>query len=302
VDAAQAEAWRDEMRALMQDDYAYAPPRKGKVCEAYILSMDEEQIIVDLPQAKRDGVVPTRDLELLEASYRASLHVGDRVPVYILRSSDRSGYVVVSIKQGLRYQDWLRAEELARSGRVVKAEVTDFNRGGVVVSFGQLRGFVPNSHLGMPFRRTHEAKPDLVGKTLSLVVLEVEQQRRSLILSARGAQSMRRKQLLEELQEGQVRTGVVDGLVPYGAFVDLGGLTGLIHISELDWDYVKDPSEVLRMGDEVEVQVLSVDRERQRVSLSRKSLLPPPQPSPPPDRGEWGIVWGIGTPAMLKTL
>jgi small subunit ribosomal protein S1 len=299
VPVAQAEASRDRMRALMQDDYAYAPPRRGEIREAYILSIEDERMIVDLPQTKRDGVVTSRDLELLDSSYRASLHVGDCVPVCILRSSDRSGYVVVSIKQGLSRQDWLRAEQLARSRQVVEAEVTGFNRGGVVISFGHLRGFVPNSHLGMPFRRTHEAKADLVGKTLSLVVLEVEQRRRSLILSAREAQQMRRKQLLEELQAGQIRTGIVDGLVSYGAFVDLGGLTGLIHISELDWSYVRHPSEVLQVGDELEVLILSVDRERQRVSLSRKGLLPPPQTPPVPDAEEWGILERAGTAVHL---
>lgn len=294
-----AEVSQDGMSALLKSDYAYASPRRGEVQKACILSLDEDGIVVHLPQTKRDGLVPSKDLEFLEADYRASLQVGDRVPVRILRSSNRSGYVVVSIRQGLGHQDWLRAEELARSGEVIQAEVVDFNRGGVIVPFGRLRGFVPNSHLGLRFRPTHEAKANLVGETLSLVVIEAQQRRRSLVLSARKAQRAVRQQRLERLQEGQVHTGVVENLVPYGAFVNLGGVTGLIHISEMDWSYVKHPSDVLQVGEEMEVLILGVDRERERVSLSRKSLLPAPQPSPPPGPGEWGVIRSTDTPACL---
>jgi small subunit ribosomal protein S1 len=119
-------------------------------------------------------------------------------------------------------------------------------------------------------------KTKLVGQTLSFVVIEVNQRRRRLVLSERLADRQRRQQLLEELTEGDVRTGVVRNLVDFGAFVDLGGIDGLIHISELDWQHVDQPSEVLSVGDEVKVYVLNVDRERERIGLSRKRLLPDP--------------------------
>jgi len=267
---------------LIESDYDYRRPRRGQVRQAVIISISEDEMIVDLG-VKRDGIVPRRDLELLDDEYRTSLQAGDRVPVLILDASDRYDEIIVSLKQGLEQQDWLRAKELLESGEICEAKVTGMNRGGVIVPFGRLRGFVPNSHLlsvpvGLHGDRLRQAKRDLVGQTLSLAVIEVNQRRRRLVLSERVADRRRRQRLLEGLTEGEVRTGIVRHLVHFGAFVDLGGVDGLIHISELDWRHVTHPSEVLSVGDEVEVYVLSVDRERERIGLSRKRLLPDPWP------------------------
>jgi len=269
---------QQQLAALIENDYDYTRPRRGEVYEAVILTISEKDIIVDLG-VKRDGVVPCKDLESLDDAYRASLQVGDRVPVVIWKESTCHGGILVSLKRG---QDWLRAQDLLESGEVFEAQVTGFNRGGVIVPLGHLRGFVPNSHLtslppGLKGERLRQAKSELVGQTLSLVVIEVDQQRQRLVLSERATGGRRRhQQLLEELTAGQVRTGIVRNLVDFGAFVDLGGLDGLIHISELDWKHVNHPGEVLSVGDEIEVYVLSVDRERERVTLSRKRLLPDP--------------------------
>jgi small subunit ribosomal protein S1 len=215
----------------------------------------------------------------VDEGYLVDLSVGDTIPVLVMKESSRHEGVVVSLKKGLEQQDWLRAEELLSSEDVFDAEVIDVNRGGILVEFGRLRGFVPNSHLtsvpsGMQRDRFREAKEELVGKELSLTVIEVNQRRRRLILSERAASRQRREQLLQELAEGDIRIGIVRNVVDFGAFVDLGGVDGLIHISELDWDYVEHPSKVLSVGDEVEVYVLSVDRERQRIGLSRKRVIP----------------------------
>jgi small subunit ribosomal protein S1 len=256
----------------------YERPRRGEVHESTILSVGESDILVDL-EGKRDGVVQLRDLQMLEDEYRESLEVGDEVPVYILKEVGPNGNVVASIKKGLENADWLRAQDLYENGEVVKAEVIDVNRGGVLVQFGRLRGFVPNSHLtsiprGLRGKRLKEEKSELVGETLPLVVIEVKQRRRRLILSERVANKRQREQLLEELAEGDIRTGIVQNIVDFGAFVDLGGVDGLIHISELDWDFVEHPKDVLSIGDEVEVYVLEVDRERERIALSRKRVIP----------------------------
>ena len=264
------------MATWLDSAHEYSRPRSGEVHEAIILSISEDGVIVDLSKAKRDGLVPSGDFDSLDDGYRGRLEVGDHVPVRILRGISRDEQILVSMKQGLRQQDWLRAQELLDNQELVEAEVTGSNRGGVVVSFGRLRGFVPNSHLARGRSRKPENKAQLVGQTLSLVVLEVNQRRRRLVLSERNADFQRRQELLMELEEGQVRTGIVRNLVRYGAFVDLGGLDGLIHISELDWRYVKHPSEVLSVGDEIDVRILKVDRERERVGLSRKQLLPNP--------------------------
>jgi small subunit ribosomal protein S1 len=266
-----------QLAALIENDYDYTRPRRGEVCEAIVLSISEKDIIVDLG-LKRDGIVSRKDLELLDDACRASLQVGDRVPVVVLKESAFHDGILVSLKKG---QDWLRAQDLLESGKVFEAKVASFNRGGVIISFGRLRGFVPNSHLsslppGLRGKRLRQAKSELVGQTLSLVVIEADQQRQRLVLSGRAVGQRRRQQLFEELKEGEVRTGIVRNLVDFGAFVDLGGVNGLIHISELDWKHVNHPSEVLSVSDEIEVYVLSVDQERERIALSRKRLLPDP--------------------------
>jgi small subunit ribosomal protein S1 len=268
------------LAALIKDDYDYTRPRRGEVREAVVLSIGDNDVVVDLG-GKQDGIVPPKDLELLDEAYRADLEVGDRVPVVIRKTWGRRDGILVSINKGLQKQDWLHAKDLVESDEVLEAEVIDSNRGGVIVSFGRLRGFVPNSHLtsvprGLRGKRLREAKAKLVGQTLSLVVIEVNQRRRRLVLSQRAANRRRRQQLLEELTEGEVRTGIVRNLTDFGAFVDLGGVDGLIHISELDWKHVDHPRDVLSVGDEVEVHVLNVDRERERIGLSRKRLLPDP--------------------------
>ena len=278
----QQENVQQRFSTLLENDYDYERPRRGQLCRATILSVDENEVIVDLG-CKRDGIVPRTDLERLEDAYLDDLRVGESVPVCVLNVSGRQGDLVVSLDQGLAQQDWLLAEDLLESGKVCQAEVIHTNRGGILVQFGRLRGFVPNSHLaatsqGARGERLHREKSELLGQTLSLQVIEVDQQRRRLVLSQRFAKKHMRKKLLAELTEGEVRTGVVRNLAKFGAFVDLGGLDGLIHVSELDWKHLNHPSEVLSVGDEVEVYVLKVDRQRERVGLSRKRLLPDPWP------------------------
>jgi small subunit ribosomal protein S1 len=271
---------RKRLLALVQDEYDYARPRRGQIFKGVILDIGENDMIVDIG-AKRDGVVPRTDLELLENTYRESLQVGDRVPVTVLRTTGREGGLTVSINKGLQQRDWLRAQELIESEQIVEAQVVNVNRGGVLVQFGRLCGFVPNSHLtsiprGLHGQRRQEAKSELLGQTLRLVVIEAKPRRQRLVLSESQAARQRQEQLLRELNEGDVRTGVVTSLVDFGAFVDLGGADGLIHVSELDWRHVRRPEQVLSVGDEVEVYVLSVDRKKARIGLSRKRLLPDP--------------------------
>jgi small subunit ribosomal protein S1 len=290
---------QDQFAAMLEADYDYERLRRGEIREATIVLMDENEVIVDLG-VKRDGIVSQRDLERLSEEVLANLHVGDTVPVSILNTSNRQDGILVSLRQGLAQQDWLRAEGLMESGEISEAEVNETNRGGVVVQFGRVRGFVPNSHLtsvrrGLSKDRLHEAKEELVGKTLQLAVIEVDRRRRRLVLSERVATQQRREQLLEEITVGEVRTGVVCNIVSYGAFVDLGGIDGLVHISELDWQHIGHPSEVLKLGDEIEVYVLNVDRERNRIGLSRKRLLPDPWPIVTEQLNEGDVIEGTVT-------
>lgn len=274
---------QEQLSKLIERDYDYRRPKHGDICEAVVLAVTRNELLVDLG-VKRDGIVPREDLQLLAGGFKANLQVGDCVPVRIQDAQTSGDAIIVSLSQGLAQQDWLRAEEALGNGEPLEAEVMDVNSGGVLVSFGRVRGFVPNSHLtsvppGLHGERLREAKSDLIGKTLTVAVLEVDQRRRRLILSERGANRRRRRALLNALTEDEERTGIVRNLVDYGAFVDLGGVDGLIHISELDWKHLDHPSDVLDVGDEVEVKILSVDRERGRIELSRKRLLPDPWPT-----------------------
>ena len=281
VDRRSAHAPTQEATAAQSNDQ-HTSLRQGQVYEAVVDTVHQDAVLVHLPDSQREGFAPARDLRHLDADSRATLEEGDHIPVRVLKDPGSPGDVIVSLDQETtgqnrsRHQDWARAEELLRNSQTFKAQVTGFNRGGVLVSFGQLEGFVPNSHLERVGSRDREAKANLVRQTLSLVVLEVDRPKRRLILSQRAARKHNREQILSELEKGQVRTGIVRNLVDFGAFVDLGGVDGLIHISELDWQHVDHPSDVLRVGDEVEVYVLDVDRDRSRISLSRKYLLPRP--------------------------
>jgi small subunit ribosomal protein S1 len=171
-----------QLAALIESDYDYTRPRRGEVRQATLLSIGENDMVVDLG-TKRDGIVPPRDLDLLNDAYRASLKVGDRVPVVVLKTWGLGGGILVSLNKGLQQRDWLRAQELAESQEIVEAEVVDINRGGVLVQFGRLQGFVPNSHLvsvprGWRGKGLREAKAKLVGQILPLTIIEVNQRRR----------------------------------------------------------------------------------------------------------------------------
>lgn len=271
--------WDDLFEELL-DDYDYDSPEKGQIIEGKVIQVDDDSILVDIG-AKRDAIVPRKDLDRLEDDLREGIEQGDRVPVYVLRTAKLGGDLLVSINRGLEQEDWEQAKELLDSGEAVNLEIISQNKGGVVVRFGRLRGFVPNSHIP-DLRRDggrdalREQKEEMIGDELVVKVIEVNQRRRRLVLSARAARQERRLLRLKELAEGTTIKGTVVNLVDFGAFVDLDGVDGLIHISELDWRRVDHPSEVLELGEEVEVEITNVDVERERVSLSHKNLLPNP--------------------------
>ena len=287
---------------LLKGDYFNRMPRRGDVCEARILSLADQDILVEM-EGKRDGVIQPRDLEMVDPEYVAQLAEGDTIPVRVLTVSQHHGGLIVSLRQGLQQQDWLRAKRLLENGELVEVQVNGVNRGGVTVDFGQLRGFVPNSHLmalprGLRKDEHDQRKEALIGETLKAVVIDVNQRRHRLVLSERQAQQQQRQERLEELYEGALVKGVVRNLVDFGAFVDLGGIDGLIHISELAWQHVKHPKDVLRVGEEIEVYVLDVDRERERVALSRKRVLPDPFTLITERLNEGDVITGVVTNAV----
>lgn len=265
------------------DQHDYQLPSVGEIRKGIIVAINEQDVIVDLG-LKRDGLVPPTDLSKLDPEERANLHVNDEIDVYILNTSEPDA-LQVSINLARLNQDWIEAEQLMESGELYEGEVIGYNKGGAIIPFGRLRGFVPASHLkdltpGMGDRKRQQRLAKLRGEKLPLKIIEVDRRRRRLVFSQREAQKeweeIRKQELLESLEEGSVLTGRVSGLRDFGIFVDLGGADGLVHISELAWHRVEHPREVVRVGDEIEVYVLKLDRQEQRISLSRKRLLPNP--------------------------
>ncbi len=262
-------------------DYSYTPPRRGEIREATILQIDEREIIVDLG-AKQDGIVPSQDLERMDDEFRASLATGASVPVYVVNPRDQNDNLIVSINMGLQRYDWEKARELLKSQDAVDVRVSGYNKGGALVRWNRLEGFIPSSHLvslNLSLDRK-DAMQELIGNTLGVKVIEVDQDRRRLIFSEREAQkewrARRKAKLLAELNVGDVVNGVVTGLRDFGAFVNIGGADGLIHVSELAWHRVDHPRDILHIGEEIEVYVLNLDRETNRIALSRKRLLSDP--------------------------
>jgi small subunit ribosomal protein S1 len=246
------------------------------------VSVSSQGIIVDLG-LKRDGIIQPSDLDKLDEEERDGLAVGDEIPVYVTSSEEDS--LLVSLHMARLNEDWILARELMDSGEAIEVEIIDHNRGGALVPFGRLRGFIPASHLtflnpGMNDEQRQQRMAEAHGEQIPVKVIEVERRRRRLILSHREAerewQDKRRKELLKTLNEGDVIRGTVSGWRDFGAFVDLGGADGLIHVSELAWQRINHPREVVKIGEEIEVYVLKVDRERERISLSRKRLLANP--------------------------
>jgi small subunit ribosomal protein S1 len=265
------------------DQHDYDSPQVGDIRQGIIVSINTQGVIVDLG-LKRDGLVPTSDLNKLEPEERDALKVNDEVFVYVL-NTDKPDSLVISIHLARLNQDWIRAEELLGNEEIIEAEVIGYNKGGAIVPFGRLRGFVPISHLtdinpGMGDRRRQQQLAKLRGETLPLRVIEVNRRRRRLVLSQREAQkewdSKRRAELIDKLEVGEIRRGTVSGIRDFGAFIDLGGADGLIHISELAWHRVEHPREVLKVGEEIDVYVMRVDEDNQRISLSLKKILPNP--------------------------
>ncbi|MCI0395369.1 MAG: S1 RNA-binding domain-containing protein [Chloroflexi bacterium] len=269
--------------AHLLEEHDYDMPEVGDIRTGVIVAISPQGIIIDLG-LKRDGLVPPTDLQELSEEEREALKVNDEIPVYILETNEPDR-LLVSIHRARVNQDWIRAEEMMASGEVFEAPVIGYNRGGIIVPFGNLRGFVPASHLvelrrGMDDRQRQQLMSKLRNQVIPLKVIEVDRRRRRLVMSQRDAQKewqeARKEELIHQLKEGDVVKGKISGLRSFGAFVNLGGADGLIHISELAWHRVDHPREVVKVGDEIEVYVLGLDKEAQRIALSRKKLLPNP--------------------------
>jgi small subunit ribosomal protein S1 len=270
------------MADLLETESCRSAPRRGENVDGCIVSISPNEILIDVG-CKTEGVVSAQDLERLEPAFRDSLKVGDIVSVYVLRPQDREGNILLSLSKAQLEGDWKEAERKFQSGEIIEEAIIGANRGGLIINLDRVRGFIPASQIVSAHvareatdEEREKALAQLVGTKLRLKVIELDRQRNRLILSERAAvrewRQGQKDRLLDELREGHVRKGLVSSLCDFGAFIDLGGADGLVHLSELSWRRVGHPKQVLEVGQEVEVFVLSVDKDKRRIALSIKRL------------------------------
>jgi small subunit ribosomal protein S1 len=259
-------------------------PERGDLREGVVVEVRPNELLVNIG-AKRDGIVPQSDLNRLEPEYVDTMLEGETVPVVVSKLTTNEGMLVLSIADALQKKDWLVAEKMLESGEITVRQVVGYNKGGLLADFEHLRGFIPASHVvGLPRNMNEDQRNErlqqIVGQELPVKVIEVERQRRRLVLSYRLAEreyrASRKAQLFEELTVGAVIEGEVRSLRPFGAFVDIGGADGLLHVSEIGWTPVSHPRDVLQVGERIQVEILRLDPERSRIALSRKRLLSNP--------------------------
>jgi small subunit ribosomal protein S1 len=243
----------------------------GDIVEGTIVKVDRDEVLLDIGY-KTEGVIPSRELSIKhDVDPSEVVSVGDQVEALVLQKEDKEGRLILSKKRAQYERAWGTIEKLKEEDGVVKGSVIEVVKGGLILDIG-LRGFLPASLVEM--RRVRDLQP-YVGKELEAKIIELDKNRNNVVLSRRAwleqTQSEVRHTFLTQLQKGQVRSGVVSSIVNFGAFVDLGGVDGLVHVSELSWKHIDHPSEVVEVGTEVTVEVLDVDMDRERVSLSLKA-------------------------------
>ena len=254
-------------------------PKAGEMREGTIASISENEILVSIG-AKFEGIIAGRELDQIDTEVREGFEVGDEIVVYVVNPEDRNGNLAISYTRAQEELDWEFVEELEETEGSYVGTVSGFNKGGLLVPIKHLRGFIPGSQISMT-RNTVGDTPEarwasLVGEEIEVQVIEVDRSRRRLILSERQALDETRDslkdRLLEKLEVGDICTGRVTSLANFGAFVNIEGADGLVHLSEISWDRIKHPKDVLDVGQEVEVKVISIDQERKRIGLSIRQL------------------------------
>jgi len=270
------------MEALLENDaFSVELPQAGEIREGTIASISQGQILVSIG-AKSEGVISGRELEVIDNEEREAFEVGQKIPVFIVSPEDSNGNVVLSYKRAQEQMAWTSVEEQMEDDSIIESKIIGYNKGGLIVGVHGLRGFVPASQISA-LRRSQAVgdTPEqrwakMIGGPISVRIIEVDKSRRRLICSERAAGSESRQSIkervIEELEEGKVYNGRVTSLADFGAFVNINGADGLVHLSELSWDRVQHPSEVLEVGQEVKVKVINIDREKKRIGLSLRAL------------------------------
>ena len=283
--------------------------KHGDVVEGNVVRIDKDEILVDIG-AKSEGVVSNRELYGRHAESQPQLNIGDTVLVYVLQPESPEGHAVLSLRRAGLERKWRSMQEQFEAGVIIEAPVIDHNKGGLIVDCG-IRGFVPISQIVDFPRRPQNDQPrdaaqeiaeklqPFVGRKLRLKILEVNRKANRLILSEKVAlyeeRREKRDELFSSLQVGQKVSGTVRSIAPFGVFIDLGGIDGLVHKSELSWNKVNNPEAGYKVGEEVEAEVIDINHERGRISLSIRRLQPDPWHSTVADFNVGDIIDGTVT-------
>ena len=269
------------MESLLQEEGLNLDfPKQGEIRTGVIASIGDNEILVSVG-TKSEGVIPGKEREQIPEDTLATFTVGMEIPVYVLNPEDQNGNLVLSYMRAREEQDWAEVDDLQKDNKVYDGKVVGYNKGGLIVPIGTLRGFVPASQVSVMRRTEGNESPDarwskMVGEPIRVQVIEVDRSRHRLILSERLALQETREtikdRLLDELRDGDIRTGRVTSLADFGAFVNIDGADGLVHLSEISWERIEHPNEVLKVGQEVKVKVIGVDQDRKRIGLSIRQL------------------------------
>ena len=277
-DVREAREARQSSGAMTMEDYlvleeeAFRPLNHGDIVDGTVVRVDPDEVLVDIG-AKAEGVISNKELGFRGEGDTADLEPGAQIKVFVLQAENEEGNVVLSLRRARAETTWLTAADKQTAGDMMEADVREQNKGGLIVNVLGLRGFLPSSQVA----RAYQGNLDhLVGQRIPVKILEVNRKRNRLIVSQKAAEdedrARRRDDLFTRLSVGDMVKGTVSGLTSYGAFVDIGGADGLIHISELSWDRVSKVTDVLQLGDEVQVKVIKLDRDQSRISLSLRQL------------------------------
>lgn len=261
---------RDELSAMYEATFVDLQP--GSIVKGIVVKVDHNEVLVDVG-GKSEGIVPLKELSNVPMnSAIGSVEIGEEVELFVLREENEDGQVTLSKKRVDQARGWLFAQSDHEQNRIIRGKVIGVVKGGLLVEIHKIRGFVPASQL----RLQSEKLEDLIGAELPLKIIEIDQRRNKLILSHRKAledeRSALRAEVVSGLNEGDIITGKIVRLVDFGAFIDVGGIDGLLPISEISWKRILHPNEVLKVGEDVTVKVFKIDRDLNRISLSLKQL------------------------------
>jgi small subunit ribosomal protein S1 len=291
---------------LEQEGLGLDLPQAGEIKTGTIASISPGQILVGIG-AKSEGIIRGQEFELIPPDVFASLEVGQEIPVFVVIPENHHGNLILSYVRALEAESWEKAQNLMKEKETFTGTIEGYNRGGLLVNFNELHGFIPSSQLsfsrradmvGDTFNELHGFIPssqlsfsrradmvgdtpekrygDLIGQEITLQVIEVDQERRRLIFSERAAvhesRDSIRDKVIEKLNIGEVLTGRITSLADFGAFVNISGADGLVHLSEISWDRIRHPGDELKVGQEVQVKIISIDKEKRHIGLSIRQL------------------------------